>query len=130
MPSATIAHAAVIAMPTMNPTGVRPGARVDRRPLGGWPAWLGHGPKLTVRDRRPTVAKVRNRRANWSRPDGLHGLDQQYGEPCGNGPPRAVPWCGGGIGSKTWHGAPGGLRLPASRRALQMFPPEAADAIK
>ena len=27
MPSATIAHAAVIAMPTMNPTGVRPGVR-------------------------------------------------------------------------------------------------------
>ncbi len=34
MPSATIAQAAVIAMPTMNPTGVRPGARLARTACG------------------------------------------------------------------------------------------------
>ena len=47
---------------------------------------------------------------DWSRPFARFGLDQRYGEPCGNGLPRHVSRKRGGIGSMAWHGGHGGLR--------------------
>ena len=125
MPSATIAHAAVTAMPTMKATGVRPAGRPARPALGlNGSLAAGGGPdSLTVSSllRRCRLTARTCSRIGLDRD--IFGLDQVSGEPCANGLPRAVCRLPAGIGSERGMVGHRGLPSRVPPRARELFPP-------
>src|ERR1700722_9658973 len=150
IPTVTNAQKAATAIPTMKPTGVRPGSRSSSTATGSngsagaagsagsagsGASWGSDAPEGADASggsdicgsilRTPAALRCAFNGHDWSRPIARFGLDQRYGEPCGNGLPRHVSRKRGGIGSKAWHGGHGGLR-PA-RLPPRNLPPESAD---